>query len=75
VVATTASPLPSLLGAGGLYVDPGAPEDWEAALDRVLSSPGLRREMRQAGLAAAAELTWEAAARQMMAVMQRVMAA
>jgi glycosyltransferase involved in cell wall biosynthesis len=74
VVATTESPLPELLGGGGLYIDPTQPEDLELKLIRVLTSPGLREQMREAGLAAARRLTWEAAARQMMGVIETVMA-
>jgi glycosyltransferase involved in cell wall biosynthesis len=74
VIATKESPLPALLGKGGLYVDPRRPEELESALDCVLRSPDLRAQMREAGLAAAGRLTWEAAAQQMMAVMQKVMA-
>jgi glycosyltransferase involved in cell wall biosynthesis len=72
VIATTASPLPALLGAGGLYVDPRKHEELEAALSRVLSSESLRRALRAAGLASAGRLTWEAAARQMLGVLQAV---
>ncbi len=74
VIATKESPLPTLLGKGGLYIDPLRSEELESALARVLSSPDLRQEMREAGLVATSRLTWEAAARQMMAVMQKVMA-
>jgi len=73
VIATTASPLPGLLGEGGLYVNPRASDELEAALARVLASPSLRRSMRAAGLARAGELTWEAAARQMMTVIHEVL--
>ncbi len=72
VVATTACPLPGLLGQGGLYIDPTRREELEAAMTRVLTSERLRRQMRDAGLAAAGQLTWEAAARQMLAIMQKV---
>ena len=72
VIATTASPLPKLLGEGGLYVDPLESEQLEAALGRVLASPSLRRSMRAAGLARASQLTWAAAARQMMTVIHQV---
>jgi len=73
VIATTASPLPQLLGSGGLYVDPTKPEDLENALVRVLTSKELRRQMRAAGLAAARALSWEGAARQMIDVFRYVM--
>ncbi len=72
VIATTASPLPALLGQGGLYVNPGRNHELEAALARVLSSPSLRLSMRAAALASAGQLTWEAAARQMMTVIREV---
>ncbi len=73
VIATTASPLPKLLGEGGLYVNPVKPEELEVALIRVLESESLRRHMREAGLTAARQLTWDAAAQQMMSLIQKVM--
>lgn len=72
VIATTASPIPELLGGGGLYVDPARGTDLTLALIRVLESEPLRREMREAGLAAARRLSWDAAARQMVRVLQEV---
>ncbi len=72
VVATTASPLPELLGEGGLYVDPLATAALVSALGRVLSSEALRGHMRQAALAAVRRLTWEKAASQMLAVLEEV---
>lgn len=72
VIATTASPLPTLLGEGGLYVDPTKPDDLLAALRAVLESEPLRRRMGAAGLAAARKLTWDAAARDMLDVLRKV---
>jgi len=72
VIATTASPLPELLGDGGLYIDPHNPVELEEALARVLESEILRRKMREAGLAAAGRLTWEAAARQMVTLIEKM---
>lgn len=74
VIATTASPLPSLLGDGGLFIDPTKREDLQLALARVLASKSLRQHMRVAGVAAARQLTWDRAARQMISVMQKVVA-
>jgi glycosyltransferase involved in cell wall biosynthesis len=73
VVATKASPLPSLLGDGALYIDPTDQRELEFVLERVLTSAELRQQIRAAGLAAAGRLTWDAAARQMINVMQKVM--
>ncbi len=72
VIATTASPLPALLGEGGIYIDPAKPDELETALIRVLTSDALQRRMRQGGLEAASKLTWDAAARQMLGVIQKV---
>ena len=73
VVATKASPLEGLLGQGGIYVGTGQDEIAEAMV-RVLSSEELQARMRQAGLEAAGRLTWETAARQMIAVIRQVAA-
>jgi glycosyltransferase involved in cell wall biosynthesis len=72
VVATTASPLPDLLGVGGLYIDPARPAQLTLALERVLGSPDLRHRMRTDARAAAARLTWQAAAAQMRELLQEV---
>jgi glycosyltransferase involved in cell wall biosynthesis len=74
VVATTASPLPGLLGDGAIYVDPREPGRLVAALERVLASEPLRESMRRAALYAAGRLTWDGAARQMLAVVRSVAA-
>jgi glycosyltransferase involved in cell wall biosynthesis len=74
VVATTASPLPGLLGDGAICVDPREPGALAAALERVLASEPLQASMRKAGLDAASRLTWEAAARQMLGIVGSVAA-
>jgi glycosyltransferase involved in cell wall biosynthesis len=72
VIVSTATPMPDLLGDAGLYIDPNRPEELERALVRVLTGKDLRRHMREAGLRAARQLTWEAAALQMMNVIRKV---
>lgn len=72
VIATAASPLPNLLGRGGIYIDPAKPEQMENALARVFESGSLRRRMREAGIQAASQLTWEAAATQMKNLIERI---
>lgn len=74
VIATRASPLPALLGDGGLYIDPLRHEDLELALRRVLECETLRRRMRTAGCAAARQLTWDTAAQQMIRLLRQVVA-
>jgi glycosyltransferase involved in cell wall biosynthesis len=72
VIATTASPLPELLGEAGLFVEPGDIRGLEEAMARVLSDRGLRQRLREAGLRAAGRLTWERAARDLVALFERV---
>jgi len=71
VIATDASPLESLLGGAGVYIEPNESEI-TGALETVLSSEDLRRRMGQHGIEAASRLTWEAAAHQMMGVIRKV---
>ncbi|MGH8064824.1 MAG: glycosyltransferase family 4 protein [Candidatus Entotheonellia bacterium] len=74
VIATTASPLPVLLGDASLYIDPVNHPELVFALTRVLAAESLRQQMRKAGLAAARQLTWDAAARQMVNLIRMVTA-
>jgi glycosyltransferase involved in cell wall biosynthesis len=74
VVATTESPLSTLLGRGALYVDPTNPDELQSVLGHILVSEELREELRRAGIVAARELSWEAAAHQMISVFDRVVA-
>lgn len=74
VIATNESPLAALLGEGVISIPPREPEI-ESALESVLSSNETLRRMSQAGLAAAHALTWDKAARQMMAVIEEVASA
>ncbi|HKZ78773.1 MAG TPA: glycosyltransferase family 1 protein [Pyrinomonadaceae bacterium] len=72
VIATTESPLPALLGEGGLYFDPTRPQELENALIRVLEAGTQRRRMGEAARKAASRLTWEAAAQQMVSLIRKV---
>ena len=72
VIATAASPLPQLLGEGGLFIDPEQPSELEQALQMVLSSLELRKKLRTEGLAAIRLLTWETAAHQMLDLLNQI---
>jgi glycosyltransferase involved in cell wall biosynthesis len=74
VIATNESPLAALLDGGAISIRPCELEI-EQSLESVLSSAEMRRQMSQAGLAAAHALTWENAARQMMQVIEKAAAA
>ena len=70
VIATKESPLPELLGEGGIYIEPNE-EAITTALERVLSDDALRSRMRKHGMAAAQRLTWDDAARQLIGVINQ----
>jgi glycosyltransferase involved in cell wall biosynthesis len=72
VVVTTESPIPDLFGESGRYASPHDADAWERELTEVLGSERVRARMRTAGLEAAQRLTWDAAARQLLAVLRGV---
>jgi len=72
VLATTASPLPELLGEGVIGVDPADRAGWLRAIERVLSDAGLRERMSKAALAAAGHLSWKNSASQLLSVFHEV---
>jgi glycosyltransferase involved in cell wall biosynthesis len=72
VIATRESPLPALLGESALYMNPNCPEELHTALKSVLGSESLQKKMRVAGCEAAARFTWEAAAQQMISLINKV---
>ncbi|NDQ58624.1 MAG: glycosyltransferase family 4 protein [Acidipila sp.] len=71
-VITTRSPLPELLGEGAIALEPDDRAGWQAALARILSDPALRERMSVAALAAAHALSWQASARQLLAIFDEV---
>lgn len=72
VLVTTESPLPELLGEGAIALEPEDRAGWSAALMRVLRDEALRARMREAGLRAAAALSWNASARQLVEIFEEV---
>jgi glycosyltransferase involved in cell wall biosynthesis len=62
VVAAASGALPETCGAAAELVDPDDPSAIADALDQAVSDNDLRARRREAGLARAAELTWDRAA-------------
>ncbi|MEA3309547.1 MAG: glycosyltransferase family 1 protein [Chloroflexota bacterium] len=71
VVADRAS-LPEVVGGAGLLIDPEAPETLAEACHRLLHDEELRDRLREAGFRQATRFTWEATARQTLAVYEEV---
>ena len=63
VVCSRAASLPEVAGAAAEYFDPHCAEDLAGAIQRVLSSPERREELRRKGLQRARLFTWEECAR------------
>jgi glycosyltransferase involved in cell wall biosynthesis len=75
VVATTESPLPELLQGGGLFVSPHDRAGWRGALVRILRDRPLREQLGATGWQAAQQLTWQAAAQQLLQLLTAIVPA
>jgi glycosyltransferase involved in cell wall biosynthesis len=71
-VVTRSSPLPELLGEGAIALEPEDRAGWREAVRRILLEPELAERMSAAGLEAVARLSWEASARQLLAIFEEV---
>ena len=72
VVATTASPLPDVLGEGGLYTDPGSTEQLEQASDRSCLPKNFEPRMRACGPGGGAATDLGCGRRQLQSVIRKV---
>lgn len=70
VICSNASSLPEVVGEAGLLLEPTNVRAWAEALRRVLSDDTLRADLRQRGLARAAQFTWEQTARRTLEIYQ-----
>ncbi len=61
VIVSDRASLPEVCGSAALYCDPDDPADIAKQLRRVLESPMLRQELREAGLARARSFSWNRA--------------
>lgn len=71
-VVTTESPLTDLLGNGTIGVAPNDRAGLLKALETILGDPARQRAMSAAAVAAAARLSWENSARQLLNVFEEV---
>jgi glycosyltransferase involved in cell wall biosynthesis len=67
VVASNRGALPEVTAGAALLVEP-EPAPLAAAIERLLAEPALRERLRAAGLARAAQFSWERTARETLAV-------
>lgn len=70
VVVSNTSSMPEVCGDAALYCDPADPSSIAAQIRRLLDSPALCAELRQAGLQRAQQFGWAKAAKQFEAIMK-----
>jgi glycosyltransferase involved in cell wall biosynthesis len=66
--------MPEVAGDAALLFDPGDPAAIRAAIERLLGDVALRERLRAAGLARAAQFSWERCARETAAAYERALA-
>jgi glycosyltransferase involved in cell wall biosynthesis len=64
--------LPEICGDAAVYVDPNDPAAWAAALRDLADDPERRASLARTGIAHAERFTWDAAARQVLRVVDEV---
>lgn len=64
--------MPEVYGEGALYADPAAPEAWAAGIAKLSSDPVFREVRREAGLACAEAYSWDRAAGELAAHLDRL---
>jgi glycosyltransferase involved in cell wall biosynthesis len=74
VVSSNASCLPEVAEGAAIMVDPTRAEDLADGIRRAVLDTALRADLRAKGLERAAAYTWQAAARKLLAVYERVAA-
>lgn len=74
VVASRAGAIPDVCGDAAILIDPLNWEDLAAGLEKVLTDPGLREDLRRKGIMRAAQFSWEETARQTVNVYRAAMA-
>ncbi len=72
VVCSNTSSLPEVVGEAAVLFDPRDVGEIAGAIERVVSDVALRDELRAKGIAQAAKFSWERAARETLAVYERV---
>jgi glycosyltransferase involved in cell wall biosynthesis len=64
VVTSNVSSMPEIIGDAGLTVDPHSASELASALDRILTSPSLQKQLGDRGRELASKFTWKNSAQQ-----------
>ncbi|HZO75081.1 MAG TPA: glycosyltransferase family 1 protein [Ktedonobacteraceae bacterium] len=71
-ITSNVSSLPEVVGDAALLVNPARVDELADAITRLLENEALHEELRQKGYQRAREFTWEASARKMLAIYQKL---
>jgi glycosyltransferase involved in cell wall biosynthesis len=74
VVAAAAGAVPEACGEAALYCDPDDPAGFAASVGRVIDDPELSRSLRERGYVHSRAMSWEAAARRLLELIDRLQA-
>ena len=72
VITSNTSCLPEIAGDGALLVDPRSTGEIQSALEKLLASPSLQRQLGTAGMERAQQYRWETCARKSLEFFRRV---
>src|SRR5579864_388144 len=72
VITSNTSCLPEVAGDGALLVDPRSPAGIQVALEKLLTAPSLRDQLRTAGMERAQRYRWDACARRSLEFFRRL---
>src|SRR5207248_8476795 len=72
VITSNTSSLPEIVGDAALLIDPHNTGELSAAIMRILQDKSLQEELRQKGYERAKQFTWQASARKMLSIYQKL---
>jgi len=72
VITSNTSSLPEVAGDAALLIDPHNTGELSAAIMRILQDKSLQEELRQKGYKRAKQFTWQASARKMLSIYQKL---
>ena len=72
VITSNTSCLPEVTAGGALLVDPRSRDEIQAALEKLLTTPSLRDQLRESGLAQAQRYRWQDCARKSLEFFRRL---
>jgi len=73
VLSSNASSLPEVAGDAAILLDPMDVEGFTREMGRIISDSGLRRDLRERGLARASQFSWDRTARETIAVYRELL--